>query len=68
LIAGGSIMGIVFAFMQGWAPALFKMLNIGPSFNLGEAQGVWGDIIAAFMFAFMALTLYRTGKGKISSV
>lgn len=62
LIAGGSIMGIVYAFLMGYFPELFSKLNMGPKWNFGDAQGIWGDITASIMFLFMALTLYRTAR------
>ncbi|OGQ04765.1 MAG: oligopeptide transporter, OPT family [Deltaproteobacteria bacterium RIFCSPLOWO2_12_FULL_44_12] len=64
LIAGGAVMGIVYSFLKGFGPDLFKVLNVGPGWNLGEAQGGLGDLIAAVMFVFMGITLYQTARRK----
>ncbi|MDO8527132.1 MAG: oligopeptide transporter, OPT family [Deltaproteobacteria bacterium] len=64
LIAGGAVMGIIIAFLQGFGPDIFKTLNVGPAWHLGEGQGVWGDAIAALMFFFMAFTLFQTARKK----
>lgn len=64
LIAGGAVMGIVYSFLKGFGPDLYNKLHIGSKWNLGAAQGIWGDWIAVVMFGFMALTLFRTAKGK----
>ncbi|MBI5300397.1 MAG: oligopeptide transporter, OPT family [Deltaproteobacteria bacterium] len=64
LIAGGAIMGIVYAFLRGFGPNLFNALNVGAKWHLGEAQGIWGDVIATLMFAFMSWTLFQTARKK----
>lgn len=64
LIAGGAVMGIVYAFLKGFGPNLFQTLNVGPRWGLGEAQGFVGDLIALGLFAFMAERLYRTARNK----
>ena len=64
LIAGGAIMGIIYSFLMGFGPNLFAKLNVGPKWHLGEAQGIWGDVIAISMFAFMAWSLFQTAKKK----
>ncbi len=64
LIAGGAIMGIVYAFMMGWWPRTLEMLNLGTKWGLGEAQGAVGNVIAVGVFLFMAGVLYRTARGK----
>lgn len=65
LIAGGAIMGIVYSFLMGFGPNLFSILHVGPRWNLGEAQGAWGDLLAVTMFAFMAWTLFQTARKRI---
>lgn len=62
LVAGGSLAGMLIAFLQGFAESTAQRLDIGHEY--WTHLGLWGDAIGAGMFALLALVLIRQALAK----
>ena len=63
LVAGGSLAGMLIAFLQGFADPVAKRLDLGHEY--WAAPGGSGDFIAFIMFCFLALALTRQAMSKV---
>ena len=62
LVAGGSLAGMLIAFLQGFAEPVAKRLDLGGSY--WERLGYRGDAIAAGMFIVLCVVLIRQALSK----
>ncbi|MBL9002609.1 MAG: oligopeptide transporter, OPT family [Myxococcales bacterium] len=64
LVAGGSLAGMLIAFLQGFADPLAKRLDLGQEY-WATPDGGGGNLIAFVMFCFMGLALIRQAMSKV---
>lgn len=63
LVAGGSLAGMLIAFLQGFADPLAKRLDLGHEYWTG--MGISGDFIAFAVFSLLAVVLVRQAMSKV---
>jgi putative OPT family oligopeptide transporter len=62
LVAGGSLSGMLIAFLQGFAERTAKSLDLGGEY--WNRMGISGDAIASFMFLLLCAFLMRQALSK----